>query len=266
MISAEKGTNRYKFKNLQALWFVPIVIYFDFESFLKLVHSCTDNPSLSSTWVVQKHEGCGYSLAVIDRSFRALLLWLWQLWSIHEKMFQPVASISERDIRSKRRFPHFLWSRESLNKESTSTIWICCLSFTNEHEKCLDHFHFSGKFLGWWHEKCNLAGRKVNFTSVVGRDIQNYNLHHICIALHECEPTSTMNVKPSTDETCLSLSFGVLIKTIKRKNGTDQKVFEHLRFIDSCMFLNSSLQKLVDNLPVQKVLIWKEYFANETEE
>ena len=66
MPSAEKGTNRYEFKNLQALWFVPLVIYFDFESFLKPVDSCPDNPSQSSTRDVQKHKACGYSLAVIE--------------------------------------------------------------------------------------------------------------------------------------------------------------------------------------------------------
>ena len=66
MPSAEKGTNRYELKNLQALWFVPLVIYFDFESSLKPVHSCPDNPSRSSTRVVRKHEACEYSLAVID--------------------------------------------------------------------------------------------------------------------------------------------------------------------------------------------------------
>ena len=128
------------------------------------------------------------------------------------------------------------------------------------------HCHFSGKFLGWAHEKCNLARRTVNFTPVIGNNIQNYDLHHICLALHECEPTSTMSVIPSTDEKYISLSIGDLIKTIKRKNGSEQKVFEYLRFIDSCKFLNSSLQKLVDNLPAEKMSILNKYFANETEE
>ena len=74
-----------------------------------------------------------------------------------------------------------------------------------------------------------------------------------------------MSVIPSTDEKYISLSIGVLIKTIKRKNGPEQKVFEYLRFIDSCKFLNSSLRKLVDNLPAEKMSILNKYFANETE-
>ena len=63
---AEKGSNRYELKHIQALRFVPIVIYFDFESFLKPVHTCPDNHQRSSTRVVQKYEARGYSLAVID--------------------------------------------------------------------------------------------------------------------------------------------------------------------------------------------------------
>ena len=120
--------------------------------------------------------------------------------------------------------------------------------------------------MGWALEKSKLARRTVNFTPVIGHNIQNYDLHHICLALHECEPTSTMSVIPSTDEKYLSLSIGVLIKTIKRKNGSEQKVFEYLRFIDSCNFLNSSLQNLVDKLPAGKMSILNKYFANETEE
>ena len=267
MPSAEKGTNRYEFKNLQALWFVPLVIYFDFESFLKPVDSCPDNPSQSSTRVLQKHEACGYSLAVIehensqpyffdyDSSDQCMKKFLNQLHQLAREIYD-----------QKRRFPQFLESQESLNKENTSTCWICCIHFTNEHEKCLDHCHFSGNVLGWAHEKCNLARRTVNFTPVIGHNIQNYDLHHICLALHECEPTSTMSVIPSTDKKYISLSIGVLIKTIKRKNGSEQKVFEYLRFIDSCKFLNSSLQKLVDNLPAEKMSILNKYFANETEE
>ena len=215
MPSAEKGTNRYEFKNLQALWFVPLVTYFDFESFLKPVDSCPDNPSRSSTRVVQKHEACGYSLAVIEHGNSQPYFFDYDSSDpCMKKFLNQLHQLAREIYDQKRRFPQFLDSQESLNKENTSTCWICCIHFTNEHEKCLDHCHFSGKFLGWAHEKCNLARRTVNFTPVIGHNIQNYDLLHICLALHECEPTITMSVIPSTDEKYISLSIGVLIKTI----------------------------------------------------
>ena len=64
--SAEKSTNLSEFKSFQALWFVPLVIYFNFESFLKHAHSCSDNPSRSSVRIVQKQEACGYSMVVVE--------------------------------------------------------------------------------------------------------------------------------------------------------------------------------------------------------
>ena len=163
---------------------------------------------------------------------------------MHENVTHPVVSISQRDIWSKATVSSFPWNQESLNKKNTSTCWICCIHFTNEHENCLFHCLFSGKCPGWSHEKCNLAKPTVIFTPVIWHNIQNYDLHHICLALHECEPTSTMSLIPSTDKIYISISTGVLIKTIKRKNGTDQSVFEYLRFIDSWKFFNSSLQKI----------------------
>ena len=60
------GKNLYKFKNLAATWFVPLVIYFDFESFLCPVAGCTPHGNNSYTRVIEKHEPCGFSLAVID--------------------------------------------------------------------------------------------------------------------------------------------------------------------------------------------------------
>ena len=46
MPSAENGCHKYKFKNFQALWYAPIVIYFDFESFLNPLTTCMNNPQV----------------------------------------------------------------------------------------------------------------------------------------------------------------------------------------------------------------------------
>ena len=155
--------------------------------------------------------GCNW-----PRKHTALLLWLWQLWSMHEKISQPIASTSERDMLSKSTVSSLLWKSEPLNKENTSTSWICCIHFTNEHDKFLEYCLYFWKISGIDTWKGNLARRTVN--------IQNFDPHHICLSLHECEPTSAMSVIPSTDEKNISLSIGVLINFIKRKNGTDQKI------------------------------------------
>ena len=87
-------------------------------------------------------------------------------------------------------------------------------------------------------------------------------MHHKCLALNECDSRSTIQVIPSTDEKYISLIIGVVAKTITRKDQTTQNIYEYLRFIDSYKFLNSSLQRLVDNLPDNKFTILENHFRN----
>ena len=82
---------------------------------------------------------------------------------------------------------------------------------------------------------------------MVGHNIQNYDLHHICPALNNCESTTTTKVIPSTDEKHKSMTFGVLIDTITTQEERTQKVYEYLRFIGSYKMMNSSLKKTGGN-------------------
>ena len=64
MPSSEK--NSYKITNLAATWFVPLFIYFDFESFLRPVSACKGPSDKAFTQVKEIHEPCGSALTVID--------------------------------------------------------------------------------------------------------------------------------------------------------------------------------------------------------
>ena len=82
-------------------------------------------------------------------------------------------------------------------------------------------------------KKSNRARRYVNFTPLVGHNIQNCDLYHICLALNNCDSTTTLKVIPSTDEKYISMTFGVLIDTITTQEGRTQKnlrVFNIQRF------------------------------------
>ena len=118
----------------------------------------------------------------------------------------------------KRKVPHCLGDRSQLCKEETLTCWICQEIFSESERKCLDHCHSSGKFLGWTNDKCNLARGNINFISVVGHSLQNYDMHHMCLALNECDSRSKIMVIPSIDDKYFSLIIGVFVKTFARKN------------------------------------------------
>ncbi len=94
----------------------------------------------------------------------------------------------------------------------------------------------------------------------MAHNLQNYDLHHVIRALNHCEPTTTVNVIPQSDEKFISLSLGVLVTTYERI-GKPVKVFETLRFIDSFKFMSTSLEGLVSNLPENSLGLLDEHFA-----
>ena len=260
------GKNLYKFKNLAATWFVPLVIYFDFESFLYPVAGCTPHGNNSYTRVIEKHEPCGFSLAVIDHySTKPIFFHVDSSEDCITKFVNMLHTLAKDIYKRKRAFPFFRGDRSQYPKSAASECWICNEASDDNDEQSsidLDHCHYSGQFLGWAHEKCNRARRNVNFTPVVGHNIQNYDLHHICLALQSCEPTTTVSVIPSTDEKYISVNFGVLVETITLDDGKVIKKYENLRFIDSFKMMNSSLEKLVDILPRDRFGILASVFPN----
>ena len=58
--------NKLIFKNFQSKWFVPFVLYFDFESLIKPVVSCSISSEGSSSIIVEHHEPCGYCVVAIE--------------------------------------------------------------------------------------------------------------------------------------------------------------------------------------------------------
>ena len=185
---------------------VPIVIYFDFESFLNPVTTCMNNPQISSSPILEKHEPSGYSMVAFDHeSSESFFFSLDSSESSVEKFI--------KELNGKCHI-NYLGDRTQLCKEETLNCWICQEKFSESKEKCLNHCHSLGKFLGWSHDKCNLARRKINYIPVNGQNLQNYYMHHKCLALNECDSRSTIQVSPSTDEKYISLFLGVVVKTI----------------------------------------------------
>ena len=143
------------------------------------------------------------------------------------------------------------------------TYWICQENFSESKEKCLDHCHPSGNFVRWTHDKSYLARRNVRFIAVVEHNLQNYDMHHICLALNECDSRSTIQAIPSTDDKFISLIIGVVVENKTEKYQiTKKNIYEYFRFIYFFKFLNASIQKLLDNLPDNKFTILENHFQN----
>ena len=139
--------------NLAATWFVPLVIFFDFESFLRPVSSCKGPSDQAFTQVKEIHEPCGFALAAIDHhSSKPIFHHVDNspaCMTIFLKMLHELA----RDIyQQKRKYAFFKDNRRNFEKSNATPCWICEKSFSEtdypENTIDLDHCHYSGNFLG----------------------------------------------------------------------------------------------------------------------
>ena len=172
----EKGT-KLKFKNYHRGEKVPFVIYADFESCIKSIHTCDLNPESSYTKQYQKNEPISFYyyikcfnskvyLPIKERSYtgkNAEQVFLKYL----EEDIKMIANIPRKNI--------IFGKKEEERYEKETRCWICKGELNNDKVK--DHCHFTGRYREAAHNKCNLDYRKPNFTPVVFHNLSGYDSH-----------------------------------------------------------------------------------------
>ncbi len=53
-------------KRYEARWFAPFVLHYDFESLIVPLDTTHDDPTKSSTTTLERHQPCGYFLALVE--------------------------------------------------------------------------------------------------------------------------------------------------------------------------------------------------------
>ena len=120
------GKNLYKFKNLAATCFVPLVIYLDFESFLCPVAGCTPQVNDAYTRVIEKHEPCGFSFAVIDHnSTKPIFFHVDSSEDCITKFVNMLPTLAKDIYKRKRAFPFFRGDRSQYPESAARECWIC---------------------------------------------------------------------------------------------------------------------------------------------
>ena len=206
--------NSYKVTILSATWSVPLVIYFDFESFLRPVSGCRGPSSRAFTQVKEVHELCGLALRVIDQHSNKPSRQFWALYGF----FREIAAKSCKGYpQAKEKISNFERQQEKIGSISSYTMLdLWATVFGSRRSRKLDWLRPLS--LEW--QVSRVGARKVqpskeniNFIPVVGHNIENYHLHHSVLALKNFESTTTISVIPATDKKNTSMTFGVLIDT-----------------------------------------------------
>ena len=151
---------------------VPFVVYADFEAFTEEIPTCEQNERSSFTQKYQRHKPSGFCFKIVcfDEKYNQKPV-LFRARSEDEDVSAIFVEMLERDI--KRIQEKFDFSKKMIfspkdkdDFEKARVCWICRKEF-GESKKQRDHCHFTGKYRGAAHVKCNLPIQK---TKIYPRD------------------------------------------------------------------------------------------------
>ena len=243
---------------------VPFVVYADFEAFTEEIPRSKQNEKFSFTQKYQRHKPSGfcYKIVCFDERYNQKPV-LFRAESEDEDISAIFVEMLERDI--KRIQEKFDFSKKMIfspkdkdDFEKARVCWICRKEF-GESKKQRDHCHFTGKYRGAAHVKCNLQFKKPKFTPVIFHNLSGYDAHLFVKNLGRTEG----NIKciPNNEEKYISFSKEIVVGEYKNKKGEKVEVKHEIRFLDSFKFMASSLESLVGNLGLEKLIETKKEFG-----
>ena len=244
----EKGTMLY-FKNYEKQIPMPFVVYADFECFTKPMNNCSPDPNKSFTYNYQKHEPSGfcYFIKGITDSFVPVTYTKNKDSDDLALIFvNKIAEVTQSIYNKYYHHPKKLsLSRDEQKSFVKATTCHICSGLLNG-DKVRDHCHFTGKYRGAAHNKCNLRCRKPRVLPVIIHNLQGYDAHLFIKQLATIP--GELNSIPSTEEKYISFSKYIKVGEYKDLSGFIKPINFEKIFIDSFKFLQTSLANLVSNL------------------
>ena len=252
-----------KFKNYDRREKVPFIVYADFECFIKPIQSCSPNDKESYTKQYQKHEPssfCYYIKCFDDEIYKPKLVSY-----AGEDAAQKFVEMLEEDIKIITNIPEkkiIFKIEEQTQYEKETKCWICNGKFDDDkNHKVRDHCHFTGRYRGAAHNKCNLNYRKPNFTPVVFHNLSGYDSHFFIKHLGFSQ--GNIDCIPNNEERYISFTNRIQVGSYTTKEGENKPLHHQIRFINSFKFMSASLDKLVNNLPKDDFNNLKRYYTGD---
>ena len=255
------------FKNYYKQLPIPFVVYGDFECFTKTMNSCTPNPKESYNYNYQKHEPsgfCFYVKSIVPGIHIKPIIYTKnsedkEIAKIFVEKIAEVTKSIYNDFYCRPK-PLRLTSEEQKLFEQAKTCHICSCELKND--KVRDHCHFTGKYRGAAHNKCNLMCKKPRVLPVIFHNLQGYDAHLFIKQLAKLE--GKLDCIPSTEEKYISFSKTIKVGEYKHISGKILPINFEIKFLDSFKFLQTSLANLVSNLSSDDFNYTKHVFKSNT--
>ena len=218
------------FKNIQKSMRMPFIVYADFEFFIKPIDTCEPNPSKSYTKQYQKHTPSSfcYYIKCFDDDVYTKDPVTYTAKTNDEDVAQKFVEMLEEDVKKIYKIPAkemIFGEKERADFERATECWIWQGKLKGD-DRVRDHCHYTGKYRGAAHNKCNLKYKKPSFIPVVFHNLSGYDSHLFIKNLG----ASQGNIKciPNNEEKYISFTKDVVIDsyTVKTKQQSPQKIVE----------------------------------------
>ena len=265
-INMPKPDTFIKFKNYLHSERAPFVIYADFESLLKPLDACEPDPNKSYTLKYQKHEPLSFVYYI--KSFDESVYKSEKRIYIKENEEDPdpidvFLNWLESDVKIISELgnePMKITKEEQEQFNQASNCWICG-QLLNLEDRVRDHCHFTGRYRGAAHNRCNLKYRKPNNISVFFHNLSGYDSHLFIKKLNNT--MGNIDCIPNNEENYISFSKTIKTGEYKNEKGETKDKYFKIIFKDSLKFMASSLDALVNNLSEDDFKNLKKYFTPE---
>ena len=221
---------------------VPFIIYADLECLLQKINTCQNNPDKSYTEKKATHRPSGYSLVTCCSFDKSKNERKYYRGEDCMKIFcKDLKDQAMKIINCEKKEMIPLTNEEKESYENQKLCHICKKEFNNDN-KVRDHCHYTGKYRGAAHNKCNLRYKIPKEIPVVFHNGSTYDYHFIVKQLAKKFKGNFDCLGENTEK---YITFPV---PIKKERENDKAIIYKLKFIDSYRFMSDSLSNLVDNL------------------
>ena len=255
-----------KFDNFLNMEKAPFSIYADFECKNKPIITTTPDPNKSYTKKITKHKPASFSYYI--KSFDESVYKSKKRTYIKEEKEDPdVVDVFikwlEEDVKEIANLGNkkmVITEEEEEQFNQASNCWICRKSL-NIQDRVRDHCHYTGRYRGAAHNKCNLKYRKPNNIPVFFHNLAGYDSHLFIKKLGTTE--GNIDCIPNNEEKYITFSKTIKTGEYTNKRGETKNKYFKIVFKDSLKFLNSSIDTLVNNLPKDGFKNLEKYFTPE---
>ena len=150
--------------------------------------------------------------------------------------------------------------------EAVETCHICFKPFDDpKNRKVRDHCHYTGIYRGAAHNSCNLKYRIPDHIPIAFHNLSGYDAHLFIRELGRKFNKEDIGVIAENKEKYISFSVKINVKLagVTDKDGKPVYKKVQLRFIDSCRFMASSLDKLASNLADKQCENLRQFYSEE---